>query len=146
MISAASRTALATLPPSVEFSGVPPWGVVSTATLADTLRVDRGLWGCWKLRRLTPPELSPSWLAGRASAYLSHDVLAWLADRNGLPLADRASAWRTYLNDVYGIEATSVEEARVYVAAMAKGAGPDAYEGVKFTREGFEAYIKMLLQ
>jgi len=140
-----SKTTLDNLPPSADFS-LPPWGLISTATLAHVLRLDRGVFGTWRLRGLGPKELPADLFAmGRANIFLVSDVLAWLAARNGLTF-DQLSTWQAYLSDVFGIETADPSEARLYAATVAQGAGPNAYEGVKFSKNGFEGYIKLLLR
>jgi len=140
-----SRVTLNNLPPSVELP-VPPWGLVSTATLAHALHLDRGALGTWRLRGIGPKALPSDWFTmGRFNVYLASDVLAWLAERNGLAF-DQASTWRAYLRDVFGIETGDPSEAGLYAAILAQRAGPKAYESVKFSRNGFEDYIQFLLR
>jgi len=82
---------------------------------------------------------------GRANVFLVSDVLAWLAARNGLTF-DRASTWRAYLADMFAIETADPSEVGLYAATLAQTAGPDAYEGVKFSKDGFGNYLKLLLR
>ncbi len=91
------RTTLGALPPASEavFPGSTPWSPVSTSAVTRTLGIDKGLWGTWRNRGITPAPMPEAWFrraAGRPLNYRVDGVLAWLAARRGEQL-DAPTTW-----------------------------------------------------
>ena len=147
--SSDQRTTLAALPPTLgNGADAPPWGVVSTSQLMVELNTDRGNWGCWRSRGLTPSPMPAAWFkltAGRALFYRRDTVETWLAGRRGVPL-DAMALWRRYLARLLDLTNLSDDEVRGWASRLARGVGPRAYrdDGAVFTPAGWQSYLNSL--
>lgn len=142
------RTTLGALPPAseVDFPGLFAWSPVSTTALTRTLGIDKGLWGTWRNRGITPAPLPEAWFrraAGRPLNYRLDQVLAWLAARRGEPF-DTLTTWRLSLLRDLDTETDDPEEVRKLAALYARCAGPVVGDA-RFTPAGFSAYLGSLL-
>lgn len=137
---ALSRRSLANLPPPAVdiFAPRQPWCPIPARVLTETLNIDHGLLGVWRMRGLGPCALPADWTKGHRHAYLISDVLAWLAGRQGETF-DRQACWLDYLRTTLGDGFATLE----WVQRLARGAGPAACE-VRFTPTGFNAYLASL--
>lgn len=145
------RSTLADLPLASEavFPGCYPWSPISTSTLTGCLAIDKGLWGTWRNRGLTPEPLPSSWFKrgpGNPSYYRVDSVRDWLARRTG-ERYDALTDWRRCLCDEFGysdptilIEAAAV---RRHAAMFARVAGPRLSD-ITFTGPGFASYVASL--
>lgn len=134
-----SRRTLAELPPPSPdiFTLRPPWSPVSARTLTETLNVDHGLLGVWRMRGLGPQALPPGWTKGRSLAYRVDAINAWLAARHGQTY-DIEASHRDYLMSVH------MPPNSIWVPRMAEAEGL-VIGDVRFTRQGFRAYIATLV-
>ncbi|MGU3358910.1 hypothetical protein ACLBWX_01110 [Methylobacterium sp. M6A4_1b] len=144
----ADRRSLADLPPPSGdiFPLRHPWCPVSARVLTETLRIDHGLFGVWRLRGVGPQALPADWIKGHRHAYLISDALCWLAQRRGEP-TEAVTFWQTHLATAAGMVIEDHTEVRRWAQRYARSAGPGAYvaDGVQFARGGFEKYLESLL-
>lgn len=137
---AVSRRTLADLPPPSPdiFTLDPPWCPLPARVVTDTLQIDPGLLGVWRMRGLGPVALPAEWTRGRSHAYLTSDVLAWLAARQGEPF-DHRECWLTWLHTNLGAGCATMEWLQWFASRL----GPKGYR-VDFTRAGFASYLALL--
>ena len=143
------RTTLSALPPAseVRFPGLFAWSPVSTTAVTRTLGIDKGLWGTWRNRGITPSPLPEAWFrraAGNPLVYRVDHILTWLAARRGETF-DASATWWECLRTDFGDERVDVspEEVRRQAALYARVAGPVVGD-VRFTPAGFSAYLASL--
>lgn len=143
------RRSLADLPPPSGdiFPLRHPWCPVSARVLTETLRIDHGLFGVWRLRGVGPQALPADWIKGHRHAYLISDVLRWLAQRRGEP-TEGVTYWQRYLAATIGMVIEDPDSVRMWAQRYARSAGPGAYvaDGVQFARGGFDKYTESLMQ
>lgn len=144
------RSTLVDLPSASEatFPGFYPWSPISTSALTNHLRIDKGLFGTWRNRGLTPEPLPSIWFkaaAGNPRFFRVDAVRDWLARRTG-ERYDALGDWRRCLCEEFGADPASMASAvamRRHAAMFARAAGPRLGD-VTFTGSGFEAYVASL--
>ena len=144
------RATLASLPPASEavFPGHFPWSPISTTTLTKFLNVDRGNFGTWRNRGLTPEPLPAEWFkraSGRPIIYRLDAVRDWLGRRAG-ERYDALEDWRDCLRTDFETPPAEIADAvavRRLAAMYGRAAGPRV-EDVSFTAAGFEEYVASL--
>lgn len=142
-------TSLATLPAPLEVNldGRPPWAVLTTTSLVAALGVDRGAWAVWRCRGIGPDELPASWFRvgnGRPLYYQADTVLVWIASRRG-ERTDTSTLWRDWFRTELEAEIADPSELRRQAHLYGRAAGPNPEPGVRFTPDGFQAYLASLL-
>jgi hypothetical protein len=142
------RNSLATLPSPDEttLSLRTPWQSVSSAVMARELSCDHGLLAVWRMRGFSPEPLNPSWTVGNRHAFRVSSILRFLHARHGRDVSE-VSIWQTYLQDVFGLEHLTQEDARIWAHRLASQHGSNASEadGVKFRSAGWIAFLDDLL-
>lgn len=134
------------LPSEVSFPGLFAWSPISTSTLTDSLCIDKGLWGTWRNRRLTPAPMPEAWFrrtTGQPRIYRVDQVLAWIASRRGESF-DPLTTWRHSLLTGFETDVSDPDQVRKLAHLYARAAGPVVGD-VHFTRDGFAAYLATLV-
>ncbi len=129
----------------VTFPELYGWSPISTTTLTNTLRLDKGLWGTWRNRGLTPDALPEAWFcraSGRPLCYRVDQILTWLAGRHGDQL-DTLETWQHSLGTLFTRAISDPTEIRKQARHWATIAGPRVRD-VRFTPTGFAAYLDSL--
>lgn len=137
MLAFPRRTLADLPPPSTDiFAPHSPWCPIPARMVTETLNVDHGLLGVWRMRGVGPKALPAEWTKGHRHAYRIDSVLSWLADRRGEAF-DIEALHLNYLVSVY------MPPDLIWVPRLAKSAGP-VIGNVRFTASGFESYIGSL--
>ncbi|MCJ2108624.1 hypothetical protein MKK70_25275 [Methylobacterium sp. E-041] len=141
------KASLVSLPLASEavFTGYFPWSPISTTNLTKFLNVDRGNWGTWRNRGLTPEPLPASWFrraSGSPITYRIDSIRDWLARRTG-ERYDALADWADCLCTDFETSLTEASAIRTHAAMYARAAGPHVGD-VTFTALGFESYVRSL--
>lgn len=139
MLAVARRTLADLPPPSTDiFTLRPPWCPIPARAVTDTLRVDPGLMGVWRMRGVGPRALPADWTKGRSLAYQVSGILDWLAARRGETFDQRA-CWLDYLRINLGDGCATLD----WVQRLARSEGPRMGD-VEFTQKGWKSYLALL--
>ena len=136
---------LAALPPvsEIDFPGYYAWSPIPTGPLTAALHIDRGLWGTWKCRGLTPAPLPSEWFrqsTGNPQHYRVDHVLAWIAARRGEPF-DQIGAWR---RSILNLSSSQKDDDPRRVRGLAKlfaEVTAKRSQDIRFTATGLAAYL-----